>query len=90
MKKLNLITAIILMQIICIGQIINVPNDQPNIQAGINAATDGDTVLVENGTYYENIRFMGKAITVASRFLIDGDEDHIDNTIIDGSSGIQS
>ena len=68
MKKINLITAILLMQVICIGQIINVPNDQPNIQAGINVATDGDTVLVEDGTYEENIRFMGKAITVGSHF----------------------
>lgn len=86
MKKVNLIAVILVSQLICLGQIINVPNDQPNIQAGINASTDGDTVLVEDGEYYENIKFMGKAITVASRFIIDLDESHIDNTIIDGSS----
>lgn len=45
---------------------INVPKDQPTIQAGINAASNGDRVLVAPGTYYENIDFMGKAITVAS------------------------
>ena len=45
---------------------INVPADQPSIQSGINAAVNGDTVLVAAGTYKENINFMGKAITVAS------------------------
>src|SRR5215467_7831716 len=47
-------------------QIINVPADQPTLQAAINAASNGDTVLVAPGTYVENINFGGKAITVAS------------------------
>ncbi len=45
---------------------IHVPLDQPTIQAGINAALKGDTVLVAPGTYVENINFLGKAITVKS------------------------
>jgi len=40
--------------------------DQPSIQSGINAAKDGDTVLVGPGTYRETINFNGKAITVTS------------------------
>src|SRR5262249_2799980 len=45
---------------------INVPGNQATIQAGIDAANAGDTVLVGPGAYAENINFRGKAITVTS------------------------
>jgi len=67
---------------------IRVPQDQPGIQAAINAAVNGDTVLVADSTYYENINFNGKAITVASLFIVDGDTNHINNTVINGSQPV--
>ena len=51
MKRIGLILmAILLMAPKGFSQIINVPADQPSIQAGINAAQDGDTVLLSSHT----------------------------------------
>ncbi|MBN1211949.1 MAG: right-handed parallel beta-helix repeat-containing protein [candidate division Zixibacteria bacterium] len=55
-----------------IATVIHVPVDQPTIQAGINAASEGDTVLVDKDEYKgegnRDIVFLGKAITVRSEF----------------------
>ncbi len=44
----------------------NVPSEYPRIQAAIQAAEDGDVVLVAPGIYYETINFGGKDIVVTS------------------------
>ena len=85
MKKFALITVIILATNLLSGQIINIPADYPTIQQGINAANNGDTVLVDTGTYFENIDFNGKNITLASLFLITQDTSYISQTIIDAN-----
>ncbi|MCD4818451.1 MAG: T9SS type A sorting domain-containing protein [Candidatus Cloacimonetes bacterium] len=59
--------------------IINVPADQPSIQEGLNATSVNDTVLVAEGTYFENIEWPDTDCIV----LIS--EAGATNTIIDGS-----
>ncbi len=62
-----------------------VPSVYSTIQDGILAAEDGDTVLVAEGEYFENIDFRGRNIVVGSLFVIDSDIEHVPNTIINGS-----
>jgi len=60
--------------------IINVPGDYETIQAAIDAAEDGDLILVQRGDYNENIDFLGKIITVASEFINTGDREDMFET----------
>lgn len=67
-----------------VPNVIRVPQDHRTIQSAINSARAGDTVLVDHGTYFENVR-IAKNVVVASRYLLDGDTSHISQTVIDGS-----
>ncbi len=68
------------------GTIIHIPADQPTIQAGIDASSTGDTVLVQPGIYVENINFKERNIVLGSPFLTTGDTSYISATVIDSDS----
>ncbi len=68
-----------------LAAILEVPTNYSTIQAAIDAAAAGDTVLVLPDTYYENISFRGKSVVVASRYLLTPDPQLIRRTVIDGS-----
>jgi len=68
------------------AEIINIPDDFPTIQAGIDTSVNGDTILVQTGVYIENINFNGHNIVLGSLFLLTGDTAYISITIIDGDS----
>ncbi len=69
-----------------LANIIHIPGDYETIQEGIDASADGDTVLVQPGTYLEIINFSGHNIVLGSLFLMTGDTTYISETIIDGNS----
>ena len=70
---------------------INIPSDYTTIQEGIDASVDGDTVLIAQGTYTENL-ILEKEIVLASHALNDDlntewiNNEYIQGTIISGPS----
>jgi hypothetical protein len=57
----------------------------PNIQTALIWAASGDTVWVDTGTYYENLRFYKKGVVLTSRCKDGLDTAWIKHTVIDGS-----
>jgi len=57
------------------SQSFTVPIDFPTIQEAINNVADGDTVFVQNGTYFENV-VINKTITLKG--------ENVESTMIDG------
>ncbi|MEK7257916.1 MAG: VCBS repeat-containing protein, partial [Bacteroidota bacterium] len=83
--KLTLLFLLLISSKIFSQSTLHVPADFATIQAAITASQDGDTVLVQPGEYFENLRFHGKSIVLTSRFHLTGSAGDIANTIINGS-----
>jgi PKD repeat protein len=64
--------------------IINIPAEHTTFYSAITTSVDGDTILVQPGTYLENINYAGKNITIGSLYLTTQDTSYISQTILDG------
>ena len=65
-------------------KIVYVPTEYPTIDEAIDLAWDGVTIIVEQGTYYENINFKGKYLTISS--TDPNDPDVVAATVINGGN----
>jgi hypothetical protein len=80
----NVLALLLAISSIAFARIRQVPGDYASIQDGINECSGGDTLLIQPGTYYENINFNAQYLVLASLFLFSGDYSDIQSTIIDG------
>jgi len=64
--------------------VVHVPSDQPTIQAGVNAAVNGDTILVAPGTYTGDDN---RDILVSGKQLVIMSSGGADSTIINCDGG---
>lgn len=85
LKRVSLFIILALLAIAPASQAkIHTLTPDSKVQKTIKKATDGDTLLFEPGIYTGTYTLKGKALTLASRFLLDGDPSHIETTILDG------
>jgi hypothetical protein len=88
MKRFLLIAAIVFLSWTQVraGTLYVSIGEYSTIQSAINAAGNNDTIIVDPNTYYENIDFLGKAITLRS--VDPNDPNVVAATIIDGSNPV--
>lgn len=66
---------------------IRVPQDQATIQAGVNAASTGDTVLVSKGVYTENVVVAIAGVTIkGAGAILDGNIAGTDGPCLTGNA----
>ena len=85
MKNVIILTTVLMVatSLPAFATVINVTDDYPTIQQGIDASSDGDTVLVQPDTYVENLNFNGHNIVLGSLYLTTNNNSYISTTIID-------
>jgi pectin methylesterase-like acyl-CoA thioesterase len=66
---------------------ITVPDDYATIQEAIDAAEDGDVIVIREGTYRESIDFLGKNITLRSA---DPDDPEVVAATVIDAGGVNS
>jgi Right handed beta helix region len=54
-----------------------------SVQDAVDVASDGDVIVIEPGTYAENVVIRGKDLTLQSNFATSGDPLDVENTVLE-------
>ena len=66
---------------------LQVPADYPAIQAAVDAARNGDTIILARGSYAGTVDFKGKSLTLRSDFIGEAPSpEDVAQTIIEGNT----
>jgi len=84
-KKLLFIGLFFLISLYSFSEVFHVPSEFSSIQSAIDAASVNDTIIIDEGTYFENIVVL-QALTLASNYVFSQDSIAINQTIIDGNA----
>lgn len=88
-RHLSLLILAVLLPCLAMALTLSVKQDGSGdytaIQAALDAANPGDTVLVHPGRYFENLTIESNNITLMSLETTTGNPAYIDSTIIDGN-----
>ncbi len=65
MKSILAAMLLLLLASVATAKVVYVPDNYPTIQQAVNAASDGDTIVIRDGVYIENIK-INKSIIIKS------------------------
>lgn len=86
MKHFHFITIVFVAStLISNASIKYVPSDYLTIQLAIDNSSNGDSIIVNEGIYQENIVIDNKNIVLGSKFLMTNDTSFISKTVINGN-----
>ena len=91
MKKIKQLLTVILLSCIMLqvnSQIIRVPENYKTIAQAVENSSDGDTIILSPGTYHESNIEINKKLTISSEWILTGDKNIIESTVIDPNDSI--
>jgi hypothetical protein len=68
------------------AEVIRVPADQPTIQRAIDAAADGDEIVIAEGVYRESLVIPGSIGSLSLRSATPGDDGVVTATVLSGDA----